>query len=41
MLISFLKQELALLQLDMKACLVDKTVADQEYFDSINSYDQS
>ena len=41
MLISFLKQELALLQLDMKACLVDKTIADKAYFDSVNSYDQS
>lgn len=40
-LISFLKQELALLQLDMKACLVDKTIADKAYFDSVNSYDQS
>lgn len=41
MLISFIKQELALLQLDMKACLVDKTIADKAYFDSVNSYDQS
>jgi len=41
MLISFLEQELALLQLDMKACLVDKTTSDQEYFDSVNNYDQS
>lgn len=41
MLISFLKQELSLLQLDMKACLVDKTIADKAYFDSVNTYDQS
>lgn len=41
MLISFLRQELSLLQLGMKACLVDKNTADREYFDSINKYDQS
>ena len=40
-LISFLKQELALLQLDMRACLVDKSISDQAYFDSVNIYDQS
>lgn len=41
MLISFLRQELALLQLDMRACLIDKTIADKAYFDSVNIYDQS
>lgn len=41
MLISFLRQELSLLQLGMKACLVDKNAADREYFDSINTYDQA
>lgn len=40
-LISFLRQEISFLQLDMNACLVDKSIADKEYFDSINMYDQA
>ncbi len=40
LLISFYRQELALLQLDMRWCMVDKSLADKLYFESINQYDQ-
>lgn len=39
-LIDSLKQELALLQIEIKSCLVDKAIADKEYFENTNQYDQ-
>jgi len=36
----YMRQEMALLKLDMESCLIDKNISDQAYFDAIERYDQ-
>ena len=36
----YMKQEMDILKSDMDSCIVDKNIADKDYFDAINRYDQ-
>ena len=37
---TYMKQEMALLKMDMQSCLADKDTSDKAYFDAIDIYDQ-
>lgn len=37
---TYMKQEMALLKMDMQSCLIDKDTSDKAYFDAIDIYDQ-
>ena len=38
---AYMKQEMAIIQGDMNACLTEKNISDKAYFDAIDRYDQN
>lgn len=39
-IVAYMKQEMAIFQLDMQSCIAEKNISDKVYFKAINSYDQ-